>query len=229
MPGAPLLPDEQARELAREILSRPEYAAYRRPHTQLQEWIERLAEWIRDLGDYVPEWMIDLWHGFWATVREILGFAFGDDALVVVVRLAIALGVLAAFGLGVRYALRELRERRAEPQGGVLEPAAAPRWIDEAEVLAREGRFVEAAHCAQLASLELLLRKQWLELERSDPNRVLRRRLSEASLPESVRDRFLALLDRLESRWFRDRVEDRDLYSDWRALHARIAALPGGR
>jgi hypothetical protein len=49
--------------------------------------------------------------------------------------------------------------------------------------------------------------------------------LREARLPDSERADFLALLDRLESRWFRDRAEDRDLYGAWRGLHARLEAL----
>ncbi len=230
MPDAPLLPDEQARELAREILSRPEYAAHRRPRTRLQELIDGVAEWIRGLGDYVPQWMIDLWESFWTTMREMLGYAFGDDALIVIIRLAVALLVLGAFTLVALRVIRDLRERRAEPEeGGALSSDSEPEWIADAEVFAGEGRFVEAAHCTQLASLGLLLRKQWLELERSEPNRTLRRRLAEARLPDALRDRFVSLLDRLEGRWFRDRVEDRDLYTDWRALHAEIAALPEGR
>jgi hypothetical protein len=230
MPASPVLPDEQARELAREILSRPEYAVHRRPRTRLQETIDGLAEWIRNLGDYVPAWMVDLWDSFWATVREMFGYALGDDALVVVIRLAVAVLVLGAFTLMVLRVIRDLRERRAEPEEGVALPSdAEPEWIAEAEVFAREGRFVEAAHCTQVASLQLLLRKRWLELERSEPNRTLRRRLAAAHLPNALRGRFVGLLDRLEGRWFRDRVEDRDLYTDWRVLHAEIAALPEGR
>lgn len=230
MPDVPLLADEPARELAREILTRPEYAAHRRPRTRLQELIDRIAEWLSGLADLVPQWVVDLWDGFWSTVRETLGFAFGDDALVVVVRLAIAVLVLGGLSAAVFYVLRDLRDRRGEaPDASDAPGETLPDWIADADVLARQGRFVEAAHFAQLASLQLLLGKRWLELERSDPNRTLRRRLREAGLPGSLRDRFLGLLDRLEGRWFRDRVEDRDLYSDWCALHADIAALPEGR
>ena len=230
MPPSPVLADEQARELAREILTRPEYAVHRRPRTRLQELIDGLADWIRSLGDYVPPWMVDLWESFWATVREMLGHAFGDDALAVVIRLAVAVLVLGVVTMMAVRVIRVLRERRAELEEGVGSPAdPQPEWIADAEVFAREGRFVEAAHCTQLASLQLLLRKQWLELERSEPNRTLRRRLAEARLSEALRDRFVGLLDRLEGRWFRDRVEDQDLYTDWRVLHAEIAALPEGR
>jgi hypothetical protein len=224
------LSDEQTRELAREILERPEYAAYRADPTWLQGWIDSLAERIRQLADWTPQWVIDLWDGFWETLSDLAALAFGDDALVVLLRLALAGLVLGAFGLLAHRVLRDLRERRAESGDASTSVVDdGPRLIDDAEAHARDGRFLEAAHCTQLAALQLLLAKKWLELERSDPNRTLRRRLADASLPAPVRQRFLALLDRLESHWFRDRVEDRDLYHEWRSLHSHIEALPEGR
>jgi len=98
--------------------------------------------------------------------------------------------------------------------------------LDEARQLADVGRYLEAAHCAQLATVELLLERRWLVLERSEPNRTLRRRLNESALPAPERAEFGALLSRLEGRWFRDRVEDRDLFDAWTALHRRLAASP---
>lgn len=221
--------DESARALAAEILSRPEYAFHRRPPTVLDDLADAIAAGLRALADLAPQWLIDLWDGFWESVRHGLGFAFGEDALVGLLRLAFALVVLGAFGMGVARVLRALRERRAESDPDAPVAAAPSDWMADAEQLARDGRFVEAAHCAQLASLQVLLRKRWLELERSDPNRTLRRRLGEARLPAALRERFLALLDRLEASWFRDRVGDADLYGDWRRLHADITALPEGR
>jgi len=221
--------DERARELAAEILSRPEYDAYRRPPTALDDLVEVVAAWLRGLADLAPTWLVDLWDGFWEGVRSGVGLAFGDDALVVLLRLALALAVLAALGMGVARVVREVRERRAEAAADVPAAVDTGDWMADAEDLARGGRFVEAAHCAQLASLQILLRKRWLELERSDPNRTLRRRLGETRLPVALRERFLGLLDRLEASWFRDRVGDSDLYADWRALHADLTALPESR
>lgn len=222
--------DERARELAAEILARPDYAFYRRPRTAVQEWVDAVAAWLQALGDLVPRWLVDVWDGFWEGIRGSLRFAFGDDAMAVLLRLALALLVLGALGVGVARVLRELRERRSEGQRpDAPAPGSEPAWMSDAEDFARSGRFVEAAHCAQLASLQILLRKRWLHLERSDPNRTLRRRLRETPLPGALRDRFLGLLDRLEGSWFRDRVGDRELYADWRALHAELEALPESR
>ena len=78
-----------------------------------------------------------------------------------------------------------------------------------------------------MSALSTLLRGQWVELARSEPNKTLRARLSTADLPPGERGEFLTLLDRLESRWFRDRVEDEQLYRDWHGLHARLIALVG--
>jgi hypothetical protein len=223
MPAASLLPDEQARELAREILSRPEYAVYRLPRSALQERVDRLADWIRTFSDFVPEWLV-------ASLREMLGYAFGEDAGVVALRLALAVLLFVGFGWLAGRGMRKWRAHRAASlQTTALSTDADPAWLFDAEGFAKQGRFIEAARCAQLASLQLLLRKRWLELERSDPNRTLRRRLAEARLPAALRARFVALLDRLEGCWFRDRIEDRDLYSDWRALHAEITSLPEAR
>jgi hypothetical protein len=226
----PSMSSEQARELAREILARREYAVYRQARSFLQEWIDALADALRGVVDWVaewmPEWAIDAWEGFWSGLRDWMGAAFGDDALVVLLRLTLALGVLAAFAILASRMLRELRDRRAEADGEVAASLdAGPRFLEDAEDLARQGRFLEAAHCTQLASLQLLLRKKWLELERSDPNRILRRRLADASLPSAVRERFVLLLDRLEGHWFRDRVEDPELYSEWRVLHEELEAI----
>jgi hypothetical protein len=103
--------------------------------------------------------------------------------------------------------------------------------VAEGEALAREGRFLEAAHAMHLACLAVLLGAGALELRRHDPNRTLRRRIARAAIPEGARRDFLALLGRLERRWFRDRSpadDDRELFDAWRSLHARLAPAPGG-
>ena len=100
-----------------------------------------------------------------------------------------------------------------------------PRLAEEAEGLAGEGRFLEAAQRLQLAVLERLLRARVVELARSDPNAILRRRLGAAPLPETERRELVTLIDRFERRWFRDRGEDPDLYAAWQALHARLAGV----
>lgn len=230
----PTLSAEQARELAREILARPDYARFRRDPTFLQDWIDALAQWLREtagwLEGWLPGWVVEAWDGLWSGLQGLLGLVFGQDALTVLMRLALAAALLGAFALLVHHVLRQLRANApASAPTRVSRGAGGPGLLADADRFAREGRFLEAAHCTQLASLQLLLQKRCLELERSDPNRTLRRRLRDAPLPEALRDRFLTLLDRLESHWFRDRREDRALYGDWRELHAQLELLPGPR
>ena len=100
-----------------------------------------------------------------------------------------------------------------------------PRFVEEAEALAANGRFLEAGRRLQLAVIELLLRRRVVALTRSDSNRILRARLREASLPEPERRDLLDLLDRFERSWFRDGSADRSLYEAWCDVHARLAAV----
>ena len=61
MLDGPALSDERVRALADELLARSRYAAYRGPKTTLQEWVEALADWLRDIGHWIPSWVGDLW------------------------------------------------------------------------------------------------------------------------------------------------------------------------
>ena len=133
---------------------------------------------------------------------------------------AVALLLLAHVAWAVRRALAV--PASARPRRPAI---ASPPFLEQADALARRGMFLEAARRVQLAALELLLRARVLELGRSDPNRTLRRRLRDAALPEAERGDFLALVDRLEEHWFRDRSEDRELYDRWRSLHARLGTV----
>jgi hypothetical protein len=97
-----------------------------------------------------------------------------------------------------------------------------PRFTDEAEALARRGRFVDAARAMQLGAIDRLVRAGHLRLGRGDPNTVLCRRLGETTLADDVRRDLLAAVAELERRWFRDRVEDEALYHRWQRVHAAL-------
>ena len=199
--------DAQVRELAKQILSRPEYADWHAAATSRWQALLQL------LGHWIQRWLA--FTGDLAINRPVLYWLLlGGLFLVIALLLAHVVWSLRA-ALGAR-----------PPEAGEREAGAALDFADEAGRLAAAGRFLEAAHRLQLASIELLLQRHVLELARSEPNRTLRQRLRGASLPERERQELLDLLQRLEQQWFRDRRDDRDLYDSWRTLHERLDALP---
>jgi len=112
---------------------------------------------------------------------------------------------------------------------GVSEPSTpvgGPRFLETASTLARDGRHLEAAHQVLLASIQTLVENGAIELERHHANRTLRRRLASSNLAAGERAEFTALLDELETRWFRDRSSDPTLYERWLRLHDRLATGP---
>jgi hypothetical protein len=163
-----------------------------------------------------------------AAIAEFLRLLVGDSPVAAPLRWLVWAALLAIVIAALVLLTRALRAALIRSNGAVASAAPAAReqsLLGEAERLARLGRFLEAAHCAHLAALELLLQRRWIELTRSEPNRTLRQRLARTALPESERVAFASLLDRLESHWFRDRTGDRELYLAWRGLHARLADL----
>lgn len=191
--------DEHVRAVAREILGRAPYAAWRGNDAVLSS-----LEHLKDLFEGWNDWLS--------------GLPIVVQVLIIGGMLALSLLLLTHVVWSVVVALRTPRPDDAPPaaRGG-------PGCAEEAEALARQGRFLDAAHRLQLATIELLVSQRRLALSRFEANRVLRRRVREAALPLADRRRLLELVDRLERGWFRDRTGDAALYDAWRALHARLA------
>ena len=194
--------DLHVQALAREILAREEYARFR---VLEQEW---LAEWLA--------WLARLLEGL-VRLRAESPLLW---ALLLLGLLAITALLLAHVAYSLRAALRA--------SGPPPRPRSArePELDREAEDLAAAGRFLDAAHAMHLACLRRLLDRGAVELRRHDPNPVLRARVARSRLAERERGEFLALLDGLETRWFRDRAPDagdRTLFEAWRGLHRRLA------
>jgi len=200
--------DEQVRALAREILARNAYARWRPQRAgwvldlvqRLQRWLHQWADWMRDLS----------------VTRPVL-YTVIVGGLVVISLLLLAHLV---------YALRVALATRNGAGSSATPEVPAPDFREEAAALARAGHFLDAAHRMQLAVIDVLLRRRVLELQRSEPNRTLRHRLRTAALPAAERAELLALLDRLERQWFRDRTDDRELYTAWCRVHGRLQAVP---
>jgi hypothetical protein len=207
MPSIPPLSDAQVQEAAAEVLRRAPYAHWRAAEAKAA-WLEPLLDWLRSFDG----WLFDL-----SVNAPVLYW------LIVIAALLTAATLFAHVVWSVRVAL-------SMPARGAPAPAVegAPSLAAGAEALAAEGRFLDAAHRLQLATIELLLRRRLITLARSEPNRVLRERLRVAALPDSERGALLALVDRLESRWFRDRDNDASLYDEWRELYRRLRAATDG-
>ncbi len=194
--------DASVRELAREILARDEYGLVQ---LDAESWRSALG-WLESWLAWIERAQIESPLVYWAAV-----IGLGALALALIAHIAWTLSI------ALRMPVPEAVPARAE---------AGPGFLERAEALAAKGEFLEAARQVELATLELLLDRRWLRLRRSEPNRVLRRRLRESSLPEAERGALLALLARLERRLFREPAPDRALYEDWRSLHSRLHRLP---
>jgi hypothetical protein len=190
--------DEHVRSVAKQILSHAPYSAWR-GNEMILPWLERFNEWLRQWND---------WVGSLPAFTQVV--IIGGMMLV-------ASLLLAHVVWSVMVALRT----KAPPPAATSGRRAGVRA--EAEALAAQGRFLEAAHRLQLATIELLVSQRRLALSRFEANRVLRRRVREASLPVHEGRTLLDLVDRLERGWFRDRAGDAELYGAWRDLHARLA------
>ncbi len=225
-----MVSDEEARAAAREILAQAEFTRW---HSDYEAWLralEGLVEWL-------PDWLIDVVAWLQEHVLEgiILELLRGIGRLLGLVGeppgalglLAVCLLLAAAIVLAYRIWGTRWRQTRAGPDARGTHHSHADS-IREARALARDGHYLEAAHRVQLATLALLIETDWLELARSDPNRTLRRRVSASSLPERERRQLIALVDRLESLWFDQPREDRQLFDEWLALDERMLRLTGG-
>ena len=202
MPAGGAASDEDIRRLAGELLSGEEYARYRIDEEAWRAFFERLARGLDTLRVWFDGLRIESPLLYWMAVIAL--------ALVAGALLAhVAWSIRAALRAGVP------ADERA---------AVAPRrdLVEEAARLASEGRFLDAARRLEHACLDALMAQGAIELARGDANRVLRRRLVDAPLPEPRRRELLGLLDRLESRLFRDPVEDAELYLGWRRFHAHL-------
>jgi len=225
-----LVADEAARAAAREILAEDRFTRWNHDYEAWLRMLERLAH-------LVPDWMLDVvaWLDRVLTaiadaIERVLAFfgVFGEVGDGVG---WIALALIAAAIVFLVFSWRERNVLRTR----ALAPGRSPGRVHadalgEARTLAGQGRFLEAAHCVQLATLAMLIQFDWLELARSDPNRTLRERVQASPLPERERRQLIDLVDRLEALWFNEKLDDAALFDDWMRLDERLTVLAtGGR
>ncbi|MFI5321120.1 MAG: hypothetical protein ACHQ6V_16205 [Myxococcota bacterium] len=205
MTPAEAISDERARELAAEIATRSEYAQHAIPDPAS---FQAVLRWFRGILDWID---------------ALYSASFELWLLLLIGLLLTALALLAHVVWTIRLAMRA-----NEVAPGAARAPDRRRLDLEAESLAGDGRYLDAAHAMHLACIEQLVQGGVVELRRHDPNPTLRARLARARLTGEQRGEFLRLLDWLEQRWFRDPApepRDAELFAAWRALHARLGSV----
>jgi hypothetical protein len=198
--------DDAVRERAAEILAQPPYARWR---TIEDDALRDPIDWLAGMFAWLDRISVDSPLLYWAILA-------GLASLLAVLLFHIAVSIRAA--LSTR-----------GPAAPAPTAPESPRWREEAERLAAQGRYLEATHRLALGSVHLLVRGGFIALGRFEANRVLRERIRSAPLPPALGGELLRLLDAFERRWFRDRVEDDVLYRAWDAAFVRVAMLGGPR
>jgi hypothetical protein len=115
------------------------------------------------------------------------------------------------------------------------EPPAQRPWEEssrrdlagEAEALAADGRYLEAAHRLMLASFRALAERSVIELRPDRPNRWIRSALRGSSLAGSLALEVGALIEQTEELWFGNRRNDPAIYARWRCAFERLCARAG--
>jgi hypothetical protein len=195
------LPDSRVRDLAHEILARPEYAAVRplAIETWLYSILHRLIDWLGNLG----------------TLRVTAPGLYW----LIIIGLFLVFGVLVAHIVwSISAALRapEPPDRLAS-SGQLRDPAA------EAEMLAESGNFLEAAHNLMIATFRTLAERSVIELRPDRSNRWIRRALRDSQLNGQLVGEIDRLVARTERQWFGYRENSPDIYSDWRSAFDQLS------
>lgn len=192
--------DDRVRDLAHEILSRPEYAAMR--PTTMENWliqaIDRIVDWLRSFGGL----RVSAPGLFWTIIAGLL--------LILVLMVAQIVAAISA-------AMRAPEPTRPTSTGPLRDPAA------EAEQQAAAGNFLEAAHNLMLATFRTLAEGSVIELRPDRSNRWIRRAIRESKLNDELAREIDGLVARTERHWFGDRENSPDIYSRWKSAFDQLS------
>ena len=104
--------------------------------------------------------------------------------------------------------------------------SALPDFAREADSLAAEGRYLDAAHRLMLASFRTLGEKSIIELRPDRPNQWIRAAVRDSSLAGGLAAEIDLLVERTERRWFGDRADDSEVYQRWRTAYQQLSGQP---
>jgi hypothetical protein len=213
--GAPIAPSTAAQDAARDWQSLRadgdiQYgplppAKPREPPT--------VPEWLKDFA----QWLSKLLHDLFSPIGEQLGLSWP-----MMRALGIGLGVLIVLAILWFWVIRPLLDAR-RPGGAEQVPewapdhAAAAALLADADRLAAEGRYGEAAHLLLQRSVHHIAeaRPDWLE-----PASTAREIAVLPMLPDRARQAFAAISTRVERSLFALRALD---VADWQAARAAYA------
>ena len=192
--------DAAARQLAAEILSRPEYAQYRQPN---YDGFRKFLVWLGQLLDMLPA----LYH-----TAPVLYWS-------------VLLGLVAVAALLLVHMVRSIRLALRTPEP----PPSAARSSErdfpaEARALAADGAFLEASHRLLLGSLAQAARAGVIELKPDDGNHAVCDKIRRSRLPAELSARLVALIQETDAIWFGARAQRPELYEAWSATYAQLRA-----
>jgi hypothetical protein len=201
--------DSAVRELTHKILARPEYAAVSNYQSKLEDWLRRFLQWIAKLELLRGNSPLLYW-------------------LIVLAVAAVCAGLIAHVTWTVWIAMTA-----PEPASSSGASAASFRDLaQEAESLAANGRYLDAAHRLMLATYRTLAERSVIELRPDRSNRWIRAALRRSTLGQSLALEIEALVERTERRWFGDRARDRmhdhtddpEIYARWRSAFEQLSS-----
>lgn len=192
--------DTAARDLAEQILARPEYAQYRE---QNDEWLRALLAWLDRLLERLPALYYTAPTLYWTVL--------------------IGLGVLVTLLL-----VHMVRSVRAALRVPAPPPSAAKLserdFSAEAHALAADGAYLEASHRLLLGSLLQAARAGVIELKPDDGNRAVCDKLRRSRLPVELSGKLVTLIQETDAVWFGARAQRPELYAAWSATYAQLRA-----
>ena len=196
----PDLSDPAVHKLTAEILARPEYGQA----TGGDSILVRLLSWLLDkLGQLeilrVREPVI-----YW-TILAVVALVLAGMTVHLIWTLWMALSA-------------------PEPAAQRWEGSSRRDLAQEADALAADGRYLEAAHRLMLASFRALAERSVIELRPDRPNRWIRTALLRSSLAEGLALEIGALIEQTERLWFGDRRNDPGIYARWHSTFERLCA-----
>jgi hypothetical protein len=190
------------RKLAAEILSRREFEAAKPSsfQTAFQKWLDwfvSLVQRLQLIHDTSPVL-------YWTIMAAML---------------LLVAAIVTHIVLTIRLATRV-----AEPRAKISAHQAPPDLAARAESLAAAGRYLEAAHWLMIASFRALGERSVIELRPDRSNAWIRAALGKSQLPGGLAVEIAGLVARTEVKWFGERADEPEIYSQWKSAFERLRA-----